>query len=524
MRSVWRGVVVAAVVLPVVALSLCSKPTPTSRPTPLAPEVAAVVSAFTDGTISRESAIRVVFNEPIGSGAALNAPLDDSPFSFDPAVEGVAVWAAPTRLEFRPSERLDEGRPYLARVDMEKLLGDQAPAPHFEFGFATMEQSFSVSIEGLLAAEASNIARQRLSGQLVTADVDSDAGIGRVLAAAQDGRPLEIAWDHQADPLTHAFVVQGIVRQDEPSALTLRWDGAPIGVEEAAASEIAVPTLDTFAVSQARAVQGQEQYVELRFTDPLLPDQNLRGLIGIGNRSDLRLAIQGNIVEVYGTAGFSGKQTLRIEAGVRNSLGYRMRERQELSVRFEQEKPQLRFASDGVIVPTSANLTVPVEAVNLRAVTVEATRVAEGNLPQFLQVNDLAGQGQLNRVGRVVWRKTLPLEPTADKRDRWIAGGLDLSSLVEDSPGGLYRLSLSFDRRHVIWPCGDDVRTSPSRRQTMPPTWSRRRATGTRGRTTPTTGSPAIRVDTTHATPATTSTSTTTTSAPAATFSLPTSA
>ena len=349
----------------------------------------------------------------------------------------------------------------MARVDFGKLLGEKAPAPHFEFGFATMQQSFSVSIEGLLAADTSDIARQRLSGQLVTADVESDAGIEQVLAAAQDGRPLEIAWDHHADRRTHAFVVQGVVRQDAPSALMLRWDGTPIGVEEASASEIAVPTLDTFAVSQARAVQGQEQYIELRFTDPLLPNQNLRGLVGIGNRTDLRLAVQGNIVEVYATAGFSGEQTLRVEAGVRNSLGYRMKERQELSVRFEQQKPQLRFASDGVIVPTSANLTVPIEAVNLRAVSVEAIRVAESNLPQFLQVNDLDGRRQMNRVGRVVWRKTLRLETTADKTDRWMSVGLDLSPLVQESPGGLYRLSLSFDRRHVVWPCGDERQDEP---------------------------------------------------------------
>jgi len=56
----------------------------------------------------------------------------------------------------------------------------------------------------------------------------------------------------------------------------------------------------------------------------------------------------------------------------------------------------------------------------------------------------------------VVWKKTLSLEATPDKRDRWVPVGLDLSPLVAQGPGGLYRLALSFRRSHVVWPCEGD--------------------------------------------------------------------
>ncbi len=166
-------------------------------------------------------------------------------------------------------------------------------------------------------------------------------------------------------------------------------------------------------------------------------------------------------MEIYGTGGFSGELTVRVAAGIRNVLGYRMKEPRELEVAFEQLKPQVRFAGRGVIVPTSANLTVPIEAVNLRAVVVEAIRVPEGNVPQFLQVNDLDGENEMNRVGRVVWKKTLPLETTADKKDRWVTVGLDLSPLFAAGPGGLYRLALSFRRSHVLWPCEGEPGEDP---------------------------------------------------------------
>ena len=197
--------------------------------------------------------------------------------------------------------------------------------------------------------------------------------------------------------------------------------------------------------------------MELRFTDPLRPSQSLKGLVGIGGRNDLRFVIRGSLVEIYATGGFSGDLTVRVAAGVRNALGYRMKEARELGVAFEPVKPQVRFAGTGVIVPTSANLTVAIEAVNLRAVVVEAIRVPETNLPQFLQVNDLDGERELNRVGRVVWSRTVSLEVTADKQDRRVAIGLDLSPLVADGPGGLYRLTLSFRRPHILWSCPGDA-------------------------------------------------------------------
>ena len=212
-----------------------------------------------------------------------------------------------------------------------------------------------------------------------------------------------------------------------------------------------------FVVAETFGVKAPRGLTVEGFTDPLHPDQNLEGLVGIGDRDDLRFVTRGNLVEIYGTKGFSGELTVRVSAGIRNALGFRMREPRELGVAFEQLKPQVRFAGRGVIVPTSANLTVPVEAVNLKAVVVEAIRVPEGNVPWFLQVNDLDGDRELNRVGRVVWKKTLSLEATPDRKDRWVPVGLDLSPLVAQGPGGLYRLALSFRRPLVVWPCEGDA-------------------------------------------------------------------
>jgi alpha-2-macroglobulin len=421
----------------------------------------ATIAAFTSGTISRESPIRVAFHEPLARPEQVGAPLSPSPFRFEPEVAGTAVWAAPDRIEFRPKDRLPDGQAYAASLNLAPLFpAGKAPLARFEFVFGTMRQSFDVSVEGLEATDASDLKRQTLTGQLLTADVEDAPGVEKLLKAAHAGRELAVVWAHDSDRRVHRWSASGIERGEAASVARVSWDGGPIGVDKKDGQDVSVPGLDTFTVAEARAVAAPEPHVELRFTDPLKAGQNLKGLLRIADRDDLRFVVDGSRVEIYGSKGWRGKLTVRVETGVRNVLGYRMKEAKELEVLFEQLKPAVRFAGKGVIVPTSAGFTVPIETVNLRAVTVEALQIAASNMPQFLQVNNLDGEQELRRVGRVVWKKTLSLDLTPDKENHWLKVGLDVEPLLAKGAGGLYRLTLSFRRPHVAWPCPDQPATA----------------------------------------------------------------
>ncbi len=455
-RAVW--VVLGLLAMAMACRTACRAKPPQERGE-LSDAEKAVVAAFTSGTISRESPIRVAFHEAVAPPDQVDRPLAEAPFHFDPKIAGVAVWAAPDRIEFRPAERLPAGKTYGASLDLAALLPKgRTSLTRFDFVFSTMQQSFEVSVDGLQAQDATDIKRQVLTGRLVTADVEDARAVEKVVRASFESRDLPVSWTHDRDRRVHGFSVGGIERAEQATVLRVSWDGGPIGVDKKEAREIAVPGLDTFTVSQARALATPEPHVELRFTDPLKPGQNLKGLVRIAGRDDLRFTIDGSLVEVYGSRGWSGEQTVRVEAGVRNVLGYRMKQARELTVQFEQLKPAVRFSGKGVIVPTSTGFTVPIEAVNLKAVTIEALQVPAGNMPQFLQVNTLEGEQELQRVGRVVWTKTLSLDLTQDKENRWLSVGLDVSPLVAKSPGGMYRLALSFRRPDIAWPCDTAAR------------------------------------------------------------------
>ena len=203
----------------------------------------AVVAAFTSGTISRESPIRVAFNEAVARPDQVGAPLDASPFRFEPRIPGIAVWAAPDRVEFRPAKRLPAGRPTPRAWTSLPSSGRKAPLVRFDFVFSTMRQSFDVAVEGLESADATDVKRQALIGRLVTADVEDAPGVEQVLRASHAGRDLRVSWAHDDDRRVHAFTVARHPADRAGQRPAPELDGSPIGVDRKEAHEIPVPGL-----------------------------------------------------------------------------------------------------------------------------------------------------------------------------------------------------------------------------------------------------------------------------------------
>ncbi len=411
----------------------------------------AVISAYTSGVVSSRSVICVRFAEPQVDAALAGQEAAPSPFSFEPRIKGRAVWSAPDLLEYRPETGLAPGQSYAATLRLPGIAD-------FHFRFSAMEQTLSVEIEGLESASATDLAAQVLKGTLTTSDVAEAAAVEKALSAAQKGAPsaaLSIEWEHGPDGLTHPFVVRGIARQAEPDQVELKWDGRSLDVRKSGIRVVEVPAIEAFKVLEIRAVQSGEDYVLVRFSDPLRPAQNLAGLIWSPDVKELRFTIQNNTVRVYAATRFPMDIALNVERGILNSAGSSLEQGASTRVTFGTLAPAVRLPGSGTILPTSQGLLIPVETVNLRGIVVEAMRIYESNIVQFLQVNSLDSQSELRRVGRVVWNKAIPIDWSPDRRNSWIRSGLDLSQLVAAHPRGLYRLRVSFRRDQIAYPCGE---------------------------------------------------------------------
>ncbi|MCX6568766.1 MAG: MG2 domain-containing protein [Candidatus Aminicenantes bacterium] len=320
-----------------------------------------------------------------------------------------------------------------------------------------------VSLEGLFAEDASRPQAQVLKGRIVTADMEEKTMVEKVLEAEQDGKALPVEWSHAMEGLTHYFMIKGIERREEPSAVDLSWDGAPLRIETSGRRAFEIPALGEFALVSVEPVLGETRHVLVRFSDALAGDQDLKGLIRIENRP-LSFEIEGNVVRVYSTQEFLGDVSVQVLPGIRNYLNRRLKDRADRQVTFESIRPQARFVGRGLILPRKDRLTVPIEAVNLRSLQVAAFQIYPGNMAQFFQVNGLEGSEELARVGRYLWRKSVALSEDPAVTGRWSRYDLDVTSLFKENPGSLFRIVLSFNRGNSTYPCpagGKPVATEP---------------------------------------------------------------
>jgi alpha-2-macroglobulin len=420
------------------------------------------ISGFTSGVISRESPIRILFTEPVFSDTSkLNVPLDQSPLSFSPAIKGVAVWTSFSTLEFRPSERLESGKTYTGTVKtLAQSKGSKNLKP-FTFNFTGMMQSFTVEYDGLAAVDNKRLDYQRFTGRVVTADVDVETDIEKIVSVTQEGRKLPVFWTHSEDRRIHTFTADSVIRKDNESQVKVVFSGKSIGVDNNGEEAIGVPSLNDFNVGQIRAVQDSQNYIEIRFSDPLSSSQRLNGLVNVDGYNDCRFTVDNNILKVFSSRVFVGSLNVTVERGIKNSMGKSLNTGKEITVVFEELKPLVRFGSKGVILPTSQGQVIPLEAVNVRAAIVSITRIYDKNVPQFMQVNDMDGMNEVKRVGRMVLKKKIDLGFTPEKRNQWMRCGLDVSKLVEQNPGGIYIVEVTFRKQDAVLECTDSMGKTP---------------------------------------------------------------
>lgn len=419
----------------------------------------AYVYGYTSGIISREDPIRVRFASQVAAMEEVGQEAAGNLIAFAPSVSGTAIWEDEQTLRFEPDTPLKSGTVYVATVKLSELF-DNLPSDvqNLEFEFHTRNQYFQVSTAGLFPPNPQQLNEQALNGTLVTSDQADDDAVEQLLTARQSGRDLSIDWTHIGNE--HGFTVTGITRTDNPGEVTLSWNGNPLDVDVKGSETIEVPALGDFKMTKAQMVRGNEKYLRLHFSDPLQANQNLEGLISITDYSGtLRFIIEGNDVRVYPSERLVGSHRISVSPGVRNINGKRMPKASVYEIQFEDIKPEVRLAGRGVILPESEGLIFPFEAIGLNAVEVEVFKIYSNNILQFLQTNDLNGEYDLQRVGRVVLQRRVDLMNLNAQANpgSWTRYALDLNELFEKDNEAIYQIRIGFRPAYSNYFCNNQT-------------------------------------------------------------------
>ncbi len=420
------------------------------------PAFQAYISSYSSGVLSVESPIRVQLTSPVADSAQVGQLIRQRLFQFEPEVDGDAYWVDQQTVEFLPAKSLQSGQRYRVNFDLEEVREVPDAYESFAFSFRTIQQNYSVELVGLTAQNENELVNQELHGVLMTADAAPATLVEQMLTAQQTDRALTVRWEHAADNRSHSFVVDNIIRQESKSLVTVQSSGESLSLDKSPSFTVDVPSRSSFELLSYRAVETPDQYLELRFSDPIQPNQSLEGLIQLNTqgREEARFIIDKNTVKAYPANRLTGIVNVIVNEGIRNTEGKTFPSTVGLDVEFEAVKPAVRLLKAGVILPTTQGMVLPFEAVNLKTVDITVVRVFEENVPQFFQVNQYDGQQELRRVGQPVTQQEIPLNASGvTDLGKWNRFTLDLQKLIEAEPGAMYQVIIGFRQHQVVYDC-----------------------------------------------------------------------
>ncbi|MGV8091776.1 MAG: alpha-2-macroglobulin [Mangrovibacterium sp.] len=410
------------------------------------------VSSYTSGVISCKSPIQVELALEPGQAVKSGSDMAGKVISLQPEVAGKVQWINSNTLAFIPKESMKPGTSYTVRVALDQVLDVPEKYATMEFQVKTISQSFYVADLAIKAYDYEELEKQYLSGTVYTADYAENTAVESVVKVHERRRSLSLQWEHDASGTKHTFRVDSLVRNDQSRELTVSWDGKPLGEDKEGQQKIELPSVNDFKVVNVNVIQQPEQVLLIRFSDPLQHDQELNGLVTIDRSYDFRYLIEYNELKVYLPAQLTGEHELYISGGIKNSQYRWLKEAVLMQVRFEDLRPAIRLVGKGSIIPSSEELIVPFEAVNLKAVDLRVIKILTHNVHQFFQQNSYQEESGLKQVGRLLLQKRIDLQVSSfSALKNWNTYSIDLARLVDIEPGAIYRIQLRFRKEYSLY-------------------------------------------------------------------------
>ncbi len=467
-----------------------------------------IISNFTGGIVSAQSDIRVVlaFDK---KDWKTNQVLDNSLFEISPSVSGKVVALSSNTLAFIPEKKLEPDTEYQVTLHLDEVITvdkDKKDLSEFKFTIKTLKQDFLVTTNDI---QSYSKEYQYLNGTLKTADNIDFETVQKLVSAEQNGKKLAVKFIKASSTTTEfKFIIDSIQRFDTDSKIEIAYDGNDFDIDQKGTIDYTIIGKDNFKVVDVSIPEGEDQTLEINFSDALQKGQDFKGLINIQNTKNLKFATQGNVlkvffnndlpqtqaatpavVEVAETATIvestdstavatdsvavatdvveyvapietattpeqvmSGQVLVEVFQGIESENGYKMKENFSTSISFDEIKPNVKFSKNGTILPSSNNLKLNFEAVNLSAVDVKVYKIYKNNILQFLQFNELNGAQNLKKIAQPIAKSTINLkENKLVNFSEWNTFALDLSKIITPEPGAIYRVEFSFKKKYSLY-------------------------------------------------------------------------
>lgn len=421
-------------------------------------EFAPYISAYTGGVISSGSSIRIELSQE-QQIVEMDAEVKEKLFSFSPSLKGKTYWINNKTIEFIPdSGALKSGTLYNASFALGKVVEVEKKLAKFDFSFRVEERSFKTKI---LALDITDNAPNSVTvcGEIRFSDTPNKDDVARMITAKRGKDNFIPEVSPTEDNRTFRFLIMDVPKKENETILKISVSGKPIDVDRNDEEEVLIPQLNLFKLLTAEIINEPEYGICMTFSEPVDDSQDLEGFISLGNISNYITQVQDNKIRIYFER--VNNQTLQatVYSGLRNTKNESLEKTTSISLEVHSLNPAVEIHTSGTIMPNSNHLILPFRAVSLYAVDLKVIRIFESNVLMFLQDNTLSASSsaELRRSGRLVYKKLLRLDNDPTKNiHEWDDYFIDLSEIIKQEPGAIYRVELSFKQNYAAYPCGNE--------------------------------------------------------------------
>ncbi len=456
--------------LVLLTLFACSKRSPEDAPQSYPLETARMVSHVSEGVLASTDPIRVRFVSSVIGKSQVGQVLRTRVFRFVPSIDGLATWEDVRTLVFKPNAPLTLRTTYSGELSMADLFPQHKDLKPLVIQFEVAGRELVALEADFELPDANDPQRLVFSGQISFNERADSAAVSDAVVLRFGDQQLALYWRVLSDGKTYDFTSAEITRTRESQKLTMHIDRADLELSQDYDNTWSIPPLSAFSVVEIEKHADRDRpSISIIFSDDLDFGQDIAGLITADPPQQLQLNAIGKTVSVVGDFQHGQSYALTVHPGIRSRWGTVLAQPYTETVVFDDIKPRMRFARDGVFLPSSGNRKIRFQTVNVSRVHLKIDKVFESNLGQFLQDQSLDGSRgrtrvfssyRIRRVGVTVADTTLDI---GREKNVWLQHELDLDDLISKDEKGLYLIGLTFAAEDMLY--GDPVEAAEARQQ-----------------------------------------------------------
>jgi len=404
------------------------------------------------GIISLNQQLVVKFEKYMIPNHQRNIVLTESPFTFEPPIDGHAKWISRDRIAFIPDENYQMDTEYTGVLKGEILLGHDNVSV-VEFSFTTPKQELKNFEYDFLPVNDAGKGMVKLSAQIsFYKEVD--------LMEFQEDLELKLENKNWSFVVTSnsetEFQIESSPFPRKPTVqyLNITLPKNYTSSQKEWSKSVTITEIGKFKVFTSMDMSENENTKQfgVRFSDKIETEMDISGYVTIKPEIEHELVIRDKYLIVKANFLAGKNYSLTIEKGLPAADGRKLESTYFKQITFSNIKPKVEWLSEGVFLPNSNENTLQFKSVNLKKVHITVFQVYEENMGFFLQQNsltDMNNYSELYRVGEEVYSGNITINA---KRNIWNVNNVNIGKILEKNINTGYIVTMTFSEEDLLYP------------------------------------------------------------------------